>query len=197
MKTLFKESIYEILKLFYNHKNRLFHLREIARRVKLNESTTAARLSQLEKAGVLRSEKEANLKKFSIKQKIIPKIFPIFDEERIETLPLLRKNAIREYIKALKEKPVLIIIFGSTAKGIYKDDSDIDLLEIFSTKKSTIEAKKHAEAITGIKIQRVQMTEEEFYGELKNKEDKVIQSGISTGFPAFNSRYFYELIYYE
>ncbi|MBS3123330.1 nucleotidyltransferase domain-containing protein [Candidatus Woesearchaeota archaeon] len=197
MKTIFKESIYSILSLFYNSRNKPYHLRDIARNVNLNESTVSARLTELEKEDILKSEKDGNLKKFKVKIKAIPKIFPLFDDEKLEHLPLLRKNAIKEYLNTSKTKPLLMIIFGSTAKGNYKDDSDIDILEVFSQKTNTKEAKSHAQALTGIKIQTFQITEENFYKELKIKEDRVIQSALNTGFPVFNNKYFYELIYYE
>ena len=197
IRTIIHKQYWNILQLFYSNHNSPLHLRDISRKIHLQESATSRHLQALEKTNVLKSQREANLKKYSLKKQAIPSIFPVFDEEKLETLPLLRKNAIKEYLKALKNKPTLVIVFGSTAKGNYRDDSDIDLIEVFPTKTNTKPAKTHAEALTGINIQPFQIIEADFYKEVKIKEDKVIQSGVNTGFPVFNNKYFYELIYNE
>jgi predicted nucleotidyltransferase len=197
MKIIFKQSIYEILELFYKNHNKQLHLREIAKKTNLNVSTITTRLNQLEKINILKSKKEANLKKFSLRKNKIPQIFPIFDNQKIENLPLLRKNAIKEFILKLKEKPLIIVVFGSTAKDTFNDDSDLDIIIISNKKLDIKKAKSHAEALTSINMQIFQIKEDNFYKELKMKEDNVIQSGINTGFPVFNNKYFYELIYNE
>lgn len=197
IRTIIHKQYWNILQLFYVNHNSPLHLRDISRKIHLKESATSRHLQALEKTNVLKSQREANLKKYSLKKPVIPKIFPFFDEEKLEALPLLRKNAIKEYLKALKNKPVLMIIFGSTAKGNYREDSDIDIIEVFPIKTNTKQAKAHAEALTGISIQLFQIIEADFYKELKIKEDKVVQSGVNTGFPVFNTKYFYELIYNE
>ncbi len=197
IRTIIQKQYWNILQLFYTNHNSPLHLRDISRKINLRESATSRHLQALEKTNILKSYQEANLKKYSLKKQVIPEIFSSFDVEKLEALPLLRKNALKEYLKALKNKPVLMIVFGSTAKGNYKEDSDLDIIEIFTTKTNTKDAKKHAEALTGISIQSFQITEANFYKELKMKEDKVIQSGINTGFPVFNNQYFYELIYNE
>lgn len=195
MKTIFRESAYGIVKLFYNNRNKNIHLREIARKLRLNESTVSSRLNELVKAGILTSEKDANLKKFRMKKKAAALFFPFYDEEKLEQLPLLRKNAVKEYLDALEEKPLLMVVFGSTARGNFTEKSDIDILEIRSRKTDSTKAKKHSEAITGIHIQVVQMTEKEFAKEMKEKNEPVIQSALETGFPVFNQKYFYEAFY--
>lgn len=197
IRTIIHKQYWSILQLFYTNHNFPLHLRDISRKINLRESATSRHLQALEKTNILKSQKEANLRKYSIKKQVISEIFTLFDIEKLEALPLLRKNAIKEYLKALKNKPILMIVFGSTAKGNYKDDSDIDVIEIFTSKTNTKDAKKHAESLTGMNLQTFQITEANFYKELKMKEDMVIQSGINTGFPVFNNKYFYELMYNE
>ncbi|MEK6937606.1 MAG: nucleotidyltransferase domain-containing protein [Nanoarchaeota archaeon] len=197
IRTIIQKQYWRILQLFYTNHNSLLHLRDISRKINLRESATSRHLQALEKTNILKSHKEANLKRYCIKKQALPEIFTLFDVEKLEALPLLRKNAIKEYLKALKNKPILMIVFGSTAKGNYKEDSDIDIIEIFTTKTNTKDAKNHAESLTGISIQTFQIIEANFYKELKMKEDMVIQSGINTGFPVFNNKYFYELMYNE
>ena len=194
MKTIIKPAVWKILKLFYNNHNSPLHLRGIARETKMNESSISRHLNNLVKQGVLKFSKEANLKKFSIVNKQIPLIFPLFDEERLENLPHLRKDATRIYLKILEKKPLLVIVFGSTAKETFRKDSDIDILKISSTKDEDEEARDYADAQTGLKLQVLNLTEEQFKKELKMKEDYVVQSALKTGFPIFNAKYYYEAI---
>ncbi len=194
MKTILKPSNWKILRLFYDNKNKPIHLRDISRKIKLNESTTSTHLNNLVKEGILKTEKEANLKKFSIYKNKIPSIFPLFDYERLDALPLVRRDAIKLYIKKLERKPLLVIVFGSTAKGTFRKDSDVDILVIFPEKYEDKKAIDYVNSQTGIKIQTFKITENEFNNELKFKKDKVIQSALETGFPVFNEKYFYEVM---
>ena len=197
MKTIIKPGMWKILKLFYDNKNREIHLREISRRIKLNESSVYLNLNSLVKNKIMIFKKEGNLKKFSINKRYIPKIFPIYDDEKLENLSLLRKNAILSYIEKNDKKPLLLIVFGSTAKGNYKDDSDIDILEVYTVKTDNKDLIKEVEQLTNMKIHNFQMTEKEFNKEFKLKEDKVIQAALETGFPVFNQKYYYGIKYNE
>ena len=192
-----KPGICKILRLFYQNKNHALHLREIARRAGLNESTVSRHLNALLNEKILRFEREGNLKKFSVKRSVIPKVFPIFDDEKIEGLPLLRKNAVREYIKCLVKKPVFMVVFGSTARDTFRDDSDLDILEVYNGRTDTRDAVKSAEALTGINIQTFQLSEKQVYREIIEKKEHVVQSALKTGFPVFNQKYYYEVVYGE
>lgn len=196
MQTIIKPGVWKVLKIFYSNRNKPVHLREIARLSGMNESTASLHLKNLVKDGILKHVSEGNLKKFYVSKGSIPEIFPLFDQERLENLPLLRKNAIKLYIKSLESKPVLLIVFGSTAKGSFKEDSDLDLFEVFSAKKDS-KAEKTAEAQTGMHIQVFRMSEKNFLNEIVTKKDKVLQSAINSGFPAFNQKYFYEVVFNE
>jgi len=194
METIFKPAIYRMLKLFYKEKNKQFHLREIARKIKINESSISRHLNSLLKNKILITEKEGNLKKFCLDKKLIPLIFPIFDTEKLESLPNLRKNAILYYLNKRKDKPLIALVFGSTAKGNFKEDSDLDILLIGNIKQDN-EAAGYAESQTGVKIQEFIINENQFKQDLKIQKDSVLQSAISTGFPVFNAKYYYELKY--
>lgn len=193
MITLIRAGIWKILELFYKNKNAPLHLREISRQIKLGEGPVTRHLNYLVKKTVLRFEREANLKKFCISQKFIPRIFPLYDIERFDALTLLRKNAVKNYISELTKKPVFVIVFGSTAKGTFKEQSDIDLLVVFNEKTNDTQAVKFAESQTGMQISTIQMTLDKFKKELKLKQEPVIQSALETGFPVYNNQYFYEV----
>lgn len=198
MITILKSGYGRIMQLFYRDKTQKLHLREIARQSNLHGPSVTRFLDSLEKVRILMSEKEGNLKKYSItRSKRAYLIFESFDIEKFEKLPNIRKKAIKIYLDNLFEKPVFVILFGSTSKETYKEDSDIDLLIITNNKMSVLQAQKEVDALTAMKISTFQITYKEFLTELKMKEDKVVQSAIQSGYPLINHIQYYEALYDE
>jgi|SRR3989344_5179595 len=195
MKTILKEGYQKILTLFYDDKSVEIHLREIARMTKLNENSASIFLKKLEVMNYLKSQKEGNLKKYGLNHnQRTYSVLTLFDIEKFQTLPGIRKEAIQRYFQKLHEKPIFAILFGSTAKENYRQDSDIDLLVITNKKISTKEAEKEADALCAIKISTFQMTWNDFQREIKLKEDAVVQSALQTGYPLINHIYYYEVL---
>nr|AQS29708.1 hypothetical protein [uncultured archaeon] len=194
MVTILKTGHSKILNLYYENKKASFHLREIARKTKLYPNSVTRFLNQLEKEGILASQKEGNLKKYKIKKsEKLNNIFSSFDIERLNKLPLARRRAITYFLDKLSEKPVIVLLFGSTAKETFRKDSDIDLLLIVNKKIGVDKAKDYVDSQVGIKTNCFQITYDEFIKEIKLKEDKVIQSALNTGYPIFNQMLFYEV----
>ena len=197
MTTILKPGIEKILQVLYK-KHQRFHLRSLARETNQYGQSITRYLKELEKEKILESKKEGNLKQFQLKNnKKVFAIKALFDIERFEKLPFEKKEAISSYIKTLPEKPVFIILFGSTAKGTFTKESDIDLLIITNKKIQTTEAEKEADALHATKISTFQINYKDCLKELKLKDDKVIQSAISTGYPILNQIYYYEVIQNE
>lgn len=197
MKNLLNSGHSKILQLFYDNKNAGIHLRDIARKTKLNENSATRFLKQLEEEGALISRKDGNLKKYYINLKKLNKIgyiFTSFDIDRFNKLPSLRKRAIECYLNDLEEKPIIAFLFGSSAKRTFRNDSDIDLLLIVNKKIDDEKAKKYADSQSGLKIQSFQIDYKSFLKELKLKEDRVIQSALNTGYPILNQIQFYEAV---
>ena len=195
MITLLKIGYEKIMTNFYIDKNAKIHLREMARKTNLNENSVTRFLKQLEKDGILKSEKDGNLKKYSIQKNIKTFIiFSMFDIEKFDKLPSIRKNAIYYFIDKLKEKPIITILFGSTAKGNYAKNSDIDLLLILNKKIDTMEAERYAESQTNIKINCLQLAYPDFLIEIKTRQDNLIQSAIKSGYPITNNIEYYKEI---
>lgn len=198
MLSLIKPGYWKILQLFYNNKPAKLHIREIARKAGLHEPSTTIFLKALEKDGILKSEKDGNQKKYFLKLNYKSyAVLQLFDLERFNALPSIRRNAIRYFLSYIREKPLIAFIFGSTAKGTFKSDSDIDILIITNAKTSAAEAEKHSEALTGIRINTLQMTLVNFSKEVKLKDDMVIQAAITSGYPVFNHMHYYGIIYNE
>jgi len=194
MVTMLKTGHSRILRLYYEKKKASFHLRDIARRTKLYPNSVTRFLNQLEKEGILTSQKDGNLKKYKIKKsEILNNIFNSFDIERLNKLPLKRRRAIIYFLDKLSEKPVIALLFGSTAKETFRKESDIDLILIVNKKIDVDKAKDYVDSQVGIKINCFQIIYGEFLKEIKLKEDKVIQSALNTGYPIFNQMLFYEV----
>ncbi len=195
MLTLLKQGYGKILQLFYKDKTLQIHLREIARQTEMHEPSVTRCLAALEKEGILQSVIDGNMKKYSLQSN--KKTFLLlteFDIEKQEKLSKRRKEAIQVYLKKLPEKPIFAVLFGSTAKETYKEDSDIDILLVGNKKIKTKEAEKEADALTAVRISTFQMTYQEFITELKLKQDNVIQSAIHTGYPLLNHIAYYEVL---
>ena len=196
MQKILKEGYWRILELFYKGKDKKIHLRDIARQTRMNENSASRFLNSLEKQNILKFEKDGNLKKYFIrKNNVVYSIFTLFDIEKFNKLPLLRRNAIEYFFKELKEKPIILFLFGSTAKETFTNKSDIDLLIIVNKKIKVEEAQRYADAQTGLRISCFQIDYKSFLRELKTQDDKVVGSAITTGYPLTNHIKFYEEYY--
>lgn len=190
MKTVFRKGIYELLKVFYNNKNAKVHLRELARRTELNENSVSRFLNELVESNVLISIKEDSVRKFNVSNKFLGILFSIFDAEKFNKLPFDRRKAIEDYISNLDVKPACLILFGSSARGQAKKESDLDLLEITDSNIKNVEILRNIESERGIKLQIIRINFEEFKKAILNK-DAVISSAIESGFPVFGKDFFY------
>ncbi|HLC72842.1 MAG TPA: nucleotidyltransferase domain-containing protein [Candidatus Nanoarchaeia archaeon] len=198
MITLLRSGYGKIIQLFYKDKTAKLHLREIARQTQLFEPSVSRFLNSLEKDRILKSKKDGNLKKYSIKKTIRTYfLFEAFDLERFEKLPSIRRNAIKIYLENLPDKPIFAILFGSTAKGTYQEDSDIDILLVTNDKISAEKAEKETNALTAMKTSTFQITYKDFLIDKKMKEDKVVQSAINSGYPLINHIQYYEVLHNE
>jgi len=198
MVTVLKPGINKIMYIFYKQRNEKIHLRELARETKMYGQSISRYLNELEKNKILKSEKVGNLKQYSLKHnKTAYTILTFFDVEKYEKLPHIRKTAIKYYLDALPHQPVFAILFGSTAKENFREDSDIDILLITNTRIDTKKAEYEADALSAMKISTFQMTYKDFLTELKLKNDKVVQSAIITGYPIVNHIQYYGVLYNE
>ena len=198
MKTVLKEGYERIIRIFYSNKNIKMHLREIARKAKMNENSAFRFLKQLENEKILIPRKDGNLKKYEIvKNDITYYMLTYFDITKLNSLPSIRRNAIAYFMQGLDEKPIFAVLFGSTAKNTFSEDSDIDLLLIVNKRINTEKAEDYADSLTAIKIKCLQIKFNEFEKELKLKEDKVVQSALNTGYPITNHIEYYRMIYNE
>lgn len=193
----------ELSILNYFYKNKVGYVRQIKKAVKLPEHTLLKYLKKLEEKNILFSKKKANLKIFEINYKnpLVKVFFSYFDILRLNDLEYKRKRAIEEFILRIKEIkiPYFILLFGSTAKGNYMKDSDIDLILVYDLYVKEIKIKidnliKNIFAETGLKINFILMNLKEFIKEKSNKENYALQDALQTGYPVFGNIIFYEVM---
>lgn len=105
------------------------HIRGIAKKLNESHSTILRKLNMLQKANVIDSKREGRNKIFFLKKNIISRSY-IYKAEINKLIKIIKKHPklgviFEEILKKTKEKT--IILFGSYAKGIEKENSDIDI----------------------------------------------------------------------
>ena len=117
---------YEILLQLAREKT---HLRELARATHAPHSTVLRRLDKLVKENVLDCETVGKNKVFSIKKNLQAKTY-LAMAEKYKLIKIIGKYPklgliLQDLLSSVKSP--LIILFGSYAKSIAKEDSDIDI----------------------------------------------------------------------
>jgi len=198
--TLFGRGKEKILECFYKNRQRELYFSEILRETKLTQNTTLKHLKNLQKGNLIISTKKIGntFYKVNVKNPQIYSIFSYFDYKRFNELPSERKRAINEFMEKLNIKPLIALIFGSTAKGTFGKESDIDILLIYNKKEANDKRlKEDIEAITGVKIQTFIIYLDYFKEQILKEEDKVITHAIKTGFAITGFDKFYKEILNE
>ena len=198
--TLFNKGKEKILECFYRNRNKELYFSEILRETKLTQNTTLKHLANLQKLNIILSTKKIGntFYKINPKNPQIYAIFSYFDYNKFNELPSERKRAISEFLDKLRLKPLIALIFGSTAKRTFRKNSDIDLLLIYNKMESKdLKLKEEIEATTGIRIQTFIIDYAYFKEQILKKEDNVIIHAIKTGFILSGQDKFYKEVLHE
>ncbi|MDP2906821.1 MAG: nucleotidyltransferase domain-containing protein [Nanoarchaeota archaeon] len=107
------------------------HKRELSKQLNIGMPSIDYALKKIER--LLKKQKSGNQIKYFLdysKGTLTPMMY-VVEYSRLGNLPAKIKLSINDFLKELKEKPVIVAIFGSHAKGNYTKDSDIDILLVF------------------------------------------------------------------
>lgn len=120
-----------ILSLFTKSYDKEHYIREVEKLLNISSRTALVNLAKLEKKGILESKIRGKIKLYSIRKSGISKEYFLLAEQ-YKRINFLEKNPL---IKEILEKagPYLkgiVLVFGSYAKGIQKEDSDLDLFVV-------------------------------------------------------------------
>lgn len=104
------------------------HIRKISKELNLIPSTVMRLLNNLQKDNIVDFKEEGKNKIYFLKDSLEKKIF-LFQTEYQKQINLLQNPTLRKIIKELIKQTSgeLIILFGSYAKGLEKQSSDIDI----------------------------------------------------------------------
>ncbi len=160
LKSLFSSSIRaDVLSLLLNSPDEQFYIREIAELLRKNPSGVKRELDNLEKMGIVMSEKVANLKYFRANKES-----PLFSElKNLITKSLGLPGAVKAVLRAFGAKAAFL--YGPYAEG--DDVNTVDLFVIGALSSLTKEL-KDIERRFDRKINCTIVDEEEY--ELKKKK---------------------------
>ncbi|MBS3074196.1 nucleotidyltransferase domain-containing protein [Candidatus Pacearchaeota archaeon] len=182
---LFGRGKEKILECFYRNRSKELYFSEILRETKLTQNTTLKHLKNLQTSNLLISTKKVGntFYKINSRNPQIYSIFSYFDYKRFNELPSERRRAISEFLDKIRVSPLISLIFGSTARGTFGKESDIDILIIFNSKEADDrKLRKDIEAVTGVKIQVFIIDFNYFREQVLKEEDRVVTHAIKTGF---------------
>lgn len=156
----------QLLRLFFTNPERAFFLREIARFLGSPLSGVRKELLQLEKAGIIISQREGGRLYFKLK-----KDFAFFEElKRI----ILGTVGLGDVLKRKLQSPrsiKLAFIYGSVARGEETPQSDIDLFIVGNiTEKELHRIITRAENEISREINYTLMTPKEFQERIKSDD---------------------------
>jgi len=171
-----------LLKLLLTNPDKRYYIREIAKLTAESPNAVRRELGYLEKAGLVKSHSEGNLKYYEV-----VKEFPFYAElKKIIYSTVGLGDFLRERVKD-SESIDFAFIYGSVARGTETGKSDIDLFVVGSIDEEELhELVAEIEREIGREINYTLMTPEEFtaretkgepFVKRVKKEDKVLLKG--------------------
>ena len=117
-----------ILCLFTKGYNKELYIREVGKLLGISSRTALVTLDKLERKGILESKTRGKIKVYTIKKISISKEYFLLTEQYKKIHFLEKSHLIKEILEKLDDiLKGIVVIFGSYAKGIQKEDSDLDL----------------------------------------------------------------------
>ncbi len=161
-----------ILSSFTKGYDKEYYIREVGKLLKVSSRTALLTLAKLEKKGILESKTKGKIKAYSIKKSTLSREFFLLTEQYKRIQFLDKNHLVKEVLeKADESMRGMVIVFGSYAKGIQKEDSDLDLfiVGIFDEKKIKEAGHKYGLDIN-IKSYPMELFEKEIRDDILLKE---------------------------
>jgi len=166
------------------------HKRELSKRLKLGMPSIDYALQKIEK--LLKTQKAGNQIRYFLdysKEGLSPALSMV-EYGRLERLPANVRLVVRDFLKELKDKPILALIFGSYTNSSYTQESDIDVLLVFQKIDDTKQIENTAKKVsmkTNTQLNSVYLDYDSFKESFHNptkeffkklKKDKIILIGV-------------------
>jgi len=131
MITKVNDTDLKVLSLFTKGYDKGYYIREVEKLLGVSSRTALVTLAKLEKNGILESETKGKIKIYTIKKSVLSREFFLLTEQYKKIRFLENNHLIKEVLeKAEVYLDGIVIVFGSYAKGIQNDDSDLDLFVV-------------------------------------------------------------------
>lgn len=184
---LYDKTSLGILELIYTNPG--IHKRALSKQLKVGMPSIDFALKKIK--SLIIETKTGNQINFSLdysREPLTPALCCI-ESGRLEKLPSKIALSIHDYLRELKEKPLIAIIFGSYANSTYTKASDIDLLLVFQkiiSQKNIESTAKMTSLKTDVQLNPVYMEYHEFRNSFHDptneffrnvRKDKIIITG--------------------
>ena len=128
MVTKVNDTDLKVLSLFTKGYDKEYYIREVEKLLDVSSRTALVTLAKLEKKGILESQTKGKIKTYAIRKSTLSRESLLLTEQYKEIQFLEENHLIKEVLeKADEYMQGIVLIFGSYAKGIQKDDSDLDM----------------------------------------------------------------------
>ncbi len=128
MVTKVNDTDLNVLSLFTKGYDKEYYIREVEKLLDVSSRTALVTLAKLEKKGILESQTKGKIKTYAIRKSTLSRESLLLTEQYKEIQFLEENHLIKEVLeKADEYMQGIVLIFGSYAKGIQKDDSDLDM----------------------------------------------------------------------
>ncbi|MBI4983451.1 nucleotidyltransferase domain-containing protein [Candidatus Woesearchaeota archaeon] len=166
------------------------HKRELSKQLKLGMPSIDYALQKISK--LIKKQKAGNQIRYSLdysKDELSPALSTV-EYLRLERLPAKVRLSVRDFLKELKDKPIIALVFGSYANGTYTQNSDIDILLVFQNIDDSKQIENIAKKIsvkTNTQLNPVYLDYNQFKESFHNltkeffkkiKTDKIIIAGV-------------------
>lgn len=166
------------------------HKRELSKQLKLGMPSIDYGIKKISK--LIKQKKSGNQINYFLdySREMLSSALGTVEHSRFERLPAKARLSVNYFLKELKDKPVIILIFGSYANETYTKNSDIDILLIFQKVEDAKQIENIAKKIsmnTNTQLNPVYLSYQEFKESFHNptkeffkklKKDKIILIGI-------------------
>jgi len=166
------------------------HKRELSKQLKLGMPSIDYGLQKIN--NLIKQKKSGNQINYFLdysKEELTPSLNTV-EHSRFERLPAKVRLSIKDFLKELRDKPVIALIFGSYANGNFTKNSDVDILLVFQKVEDSKSVENIAKKIsmkTNTQLNPVYLSYQEFKESFHNstkgffkklKKDNILLIGI-------------------
>ena len=166
------DNIQNVLLAFLADYSAKLHVREISRVTGMNRQTTSETLKRMEVERILDSEISGRNKLYFINRNSQKAKIIAANAENMKKMDICSKKREISRLVEYLDGTHAILLFGSYAKGIERESSDIDIMLIGGGERSF----KDFESETRTEVQTFEMSEKEFVDKLMKKDHLVIEA---------------------